>query len=295
MESKPIVVSISCITYNHEKYIAQCLDGFLMQTADFGIEVLIHDDASTDHTPEILREYQKRYPNIIKPIFQTENQWSRGQRGFTFKYNIPRAKGKYIALCEGDDYWTDPLKLQKQVDFLERHPRVVACGTLYNSTQNANTLVHTEETKLYNFYDVITDNRIGTLTNVFRNIGKFPDYFDHCNFGDMSLLLYLTKDGDQIAVLPFVAATYRIHGGGVYSSAGMITKIRQGFADKLLFLENNGGDFKYLLISVLLYFKRSLLFLGAGIKNLNKKHIKIATIYLKMILEISQAHFKQKK
>jgi glycosyltransferase involved in cell wall biosynthesis len=90
-----------------------------MQKTSFDVEILIHDDASLDNTVDIIKLYQQKYPDIIKPIYQTENQYSKGQRGISLKYNFPRAKGKYIAMCEGDDYWTDPLKLQKQVDFLE--------------------------------------------------------------------------------------------------------------------------------------------------------------------------------
>src|SRR5690606_15609661 len=107
-------VSICCITYNHEPFIRQCLDGFLMQQGDFEYEILIHDDASTDGTTKIIQEYELKYPEIIKPIIQTQNQYSQGVRGINFIYNFPRAKGEYIAMCEGDDYWTDPLKLQKQ-------------------------------------------------------------------------------------------------------------------------------------------------------------------------------------
>lgn len=127
--SDKILVSVCSITYNHEPYIRQCLEGFIMQQCDFKFEVLIHDDASTDGTQEIIKEFQEKYPDIIKPIFQTENQWSKGIRGITAKFNFPRAKGKYIALCEGDDYWTDPLKLQKQVDFLEENSKIKFCYT----------------------------------------------------------------------------------------------------------------------------------------------------------------------
>jgi len=117
---KPFV-SICCLAYNHEPYIRDCLDGFMIQQTNFDFEVLIHDDASTDKTAEIIREYEKKYPDIIKPIYQTENQYSK-RVGITRVFQFPRARGKYIAMCEGDDYWTDPLKLQKQVDFLESNP-----------------------------------------------------------------------------------------------------------------------------------------------------------------------------
>ena len=120
-------VSICCITYNHAKYIRDALDGFLMQKTSFPIEVLIHDDASTDGTADIIREYEAKYPDIIKPVYQTENQYSKGLRMVNMKYNYPRAQGKYIALCEGDDFWTDPKKLQIQYDFMESHPDYSLC------------------------------------------------------------------------------------------------------------------------------------------------------------------------
>lgn len=122
------LVSIVCDTYNHVNYIRQCLDGFLMQETNFPIEILVHDDASTDGTADIVKEYEARYPDLIKPIYQTENQYSKGVK-VSIRYQYSRAKGKYIALCEGDDYWIDPLKLQKQVDFLEKHVGYSMCFT----------------------------------------------------------------------------------------------------------------------------------------------------------------------
>mgnify|MGYP004569145909 CR=1 FL=1 len=121
------LVSICCITYNHHHYIRQCLNGFLMQKTNFAFEVIINDDCSTDGTTEILREYASKNPDIIKPIFQDENQYAKGVRGMFQHFVFPKAQGKYIAICEGDDYWTDPLKLQKQVDYLETHPNFSMC------------------------------------------------------------------------------------------------------------------------------------------------------------------------
>ena len=103
-KDEDILVSISCITYNHEKYIRDALEGFLMQKTDFKYEILIHDDASTDNTAKIIREYEEKYPDLIKPIYQKENQWSKGNYRISSTFNIPRAKGKYIAFCEGDDF-----------------------------------------------------------------------------------------------------------------------------------------------------------------------------------------------
>lgn len=118
MESNSIMVSICCITYNHEKFIRDAIEGFLMQKVNFPIEIIIHDDASTDGTADIIREYEKNYPLLIKPIYQKENQYSKGVK-VSSSLVWPKATAKYIALCEGDDYWVDTLKLQKQVDFLE--------------------------------------------------------------------------------------------------------------------------------------------------------------------------------
>jgi len=124
---KEIKVSVVCNTFNHEKYIKDALDGFVMQKTNFAFEVLIHDDASTDSTADIIREYEQKYPDIIKPIYQTQNQYSQKiPISKTFQYS--RAKGKYIAFCEGDDYWTDPLKLQKQYDLMEANPDIDICA-----------------------------------------------------------------------------------------------------------------------------------------------------------------------
>ena len=98
-----ILVSINCITYNHEKYIAQAIESFLMQITNFKYEILIHDDASTDNTVKIIKEYEKKYPNVIKTIFQKENQYSKGKKVEIFGFK--KSRGKYIAFCEGDDYW----------------------------------------------------------------------------------------------------------------------------------------------------------------------------------------------
>lgn len=125
------MVSVICNAYNHEKYIADALKSFVMQKTNFPFEVLVHDDASTDGTADIIREYEKKYPEIIKPIYQTENQYSKKQQ-IVSKIQYGRVSGKYIAFCEGDDYWTDSLKLQKQFDAMEAHPEVDMCAHAAN-------------------------------------------------------------------------------------------------------------------------------------------------------------------
>lgn len=202
------VVSVCVITYNHGKYIRQCLDGILMQEVTFPYEILIHDDASPDNTAEIIREYEAKYPEIIKPIYQTVNQYSQGID--VGKYIFERAVGKYIALCDGDDYWTDPKKLQIQVDFLEKHPEYV--GTAHKSmTVNASSIPIkgladawiTEKTSLdFTLNDIVHYRLPGsTASLVFRNIFKkleIPtqkDYYNLPGSGDQKLSVILLMSG----------------------------------------------------------------------------------------------------
>lgn len=118
-------VSICCSAYNHQAYIGDALAGFLSQQVDFPFEILIHDDASTDETADIIRQYHALYPNIIKPIYQVENQYSKGNK--PGRINHQRSKGKYLAICEGDDYWIDPNKLSQQFHALEKNQDVDLC------------------------------------------------------------------------------------------------------------------------------------------------------------------------
>lgn len=167
--NESLMVSIRCTTYNQEPYIRQCLDGFVMQKTNFRFEAIVHDDASTDGTADIIREYAERYPDIIKPIFETENQYSKHDGSLTCIMNA-HMHGKYIAVCEGDDYWVDPSKLQKQVDFLENNPEYGLVHTLARC--------YDEKQKYYikgnlgeNFSvvdDLFITNRIVTLTTCFR-------------------------------------------------------------------------------------------------------------------------------
>lgn len=131
-KSNNMLVSVCCITYNHAPFIRQCLDGLVMQKTNFKYEIIIHDDCSTDGTTDIVKEYASKYPDLIVPIIQRENQYQNGVRRILATFMLPIAKGKYIALCEGDDYWIDPLKLQKQVDYLDLNPEVGLCFTDFN-------------------------------------------------------------------------------------------------------------------------------------------------------------------
>lgn len=127
-KDEEVLVSIRCAVFNHEPYLHQCLDGFVMQKTNFRFEAIIHDDVSSDNSVGIIREYAEKYPDIIKPIYETENQYSKND-GSISRIMTAACHGKYFASCEGDDYWTDPLKLQKQVDYLESHPECMLCFT----------------------------------------------------------------------------------------------------------------------------------------------------------------------
>ena len=126
-QNSPIMVSVLCATYNQKKYICQCLDSVLGQKTDFGFEVIVRDDCSTDGTSEIVLEYAKKYPGRVVPLMLEENHYSHGKNDVAFIRLFNLVRGKYFAVCEGDDFWTDPDKLQIQVDFMEAHPEYSMC------------------------------------------------------------------------------------------------------------------------------------------------------------------------
>lgn len=215
------VVSICCITYNHERYIEDTIEGFLIQETEFPFEILIYDDASTDKATDIIREYQARYPILIKPIYQTENQYSKGVRvGPTF--NFSRAKGEYIALCEGDDYWVDPHKLQKQKDFLDSNPDYVLCYTDCQPISDSVCIDH-------DFGGARRDLDIGelkngpsifTLTAFFKNVlGEWPAELFNAKYGDIAIWAQLGDYGAGKYLDDIKPSHYRVHSGGVHSMA----------------------------------------------------------------------------
>ena len=212
-----IVVTIRCCTYNHEPYIRQCLEGFVMQQANFPFEAIVHDDASTDGTAEIVKEYAEKYPNIIKPIFEKENLYSKHDGSITRIMN-EHTRGKYVAICEGDDYWTDPLKLQKQVDFLENHPEYSMCCTdAYQYNQANGKLSYYSYTQKRNIVleDLLySGNKVLTLTVLYRK-DWLADYRDAIlnapkwPMGDYPQWIWLSAKG-PIYKIPEVTAVYRV-------------------------------------------------------------------------------------
>lgn len=241
------LVSICCITYNHAQYIRQCLDGFLMQKTDFPVEILIHDDASTDGTQDIIREYEQKYPELIKPIYQAENQYSKGVK-ISLTYNWPRAKGKYIATCEGDDYWTDPYKLQKQVDFLESHPDYVMCSHRFNQYIEDKNLLEEDQDKEFKGADYDLKNLIGgkwltqTLTVMFRRSALDLQRFDSYGMSmDIILLYELLRNGKGYC-LPDIMAVYRYHRGGTWSEVSMGRQRKMEFLARIAIYDMEKSD-----------------------------------------------------
>ncbi|WP_321532015.1 glycosyltransferase [uncultured Desulfuromonas sp.] len=216
------LVSICCTTYNHESFIEDALKGFLIQKTSFPFEILIRDDASTDLTPEIVRKYESLYSTIIKVIYESENQYSKGVRPLKALMGI--ARGKYIAVCEGDDYWTDPLKLQKQIDFLEENDDYVVTFHDAIIVNNEGGLVSRsklaeDQKRDYLANDLVTEGRLLTLTMCFRNvINDYPAEYDRVFNCDRFLMVLLGLHGkakymgDEIE-----PAVYRQHSGGIWS------------------------------------------------------------------------------
>lgn len=202
-DTRPLMVSVRCTVYNHEPYLRQCLDGFVMQKTNFRFEAIVHDDASTDGSAEIIKEYAKKYPNIIKPIYETENQWSK-KDGSLARIMNEACKGKYVALCEGDDYWTDCNKLQKQVDYLEMHDdcsMVCSKASLFSETRNCiigQKACYSQSQELVP-QDVIIKGGlfIPTCSTVIRNeiLDNYPDYCVKCHVGDFPRHIYCVMRG----------------------------------------------------------------------------------------------------
>lgn len=218
------LVSICCVTYNHIHFINECLEGFLMQETDFDYEIIVHDDASIDGTRETLLAYADKYPNKFKLILQKENQWSQGVRGIFARFTFPEAKGKYIALCEGDDYWTDPLKLQKQVDLLEQNHDCSICFTDLNIFLDSETrlvkrnlFLEIKEEKL-DIYSLAKRHYIYTPTVLIRwKKETFPEWMMDNIGGDTTIFLLHLEDGSKAIFLNETTTVYREHSGGLFS------------------------------------------------------------------------------
>jgi glycosyltransferase involved in cell wall biosynthesis len=225
---KQPLVSIVCESFNHEPFLRRCIEGFLMQKTDFPFEILIHDDASTDKSAEIIREYETKHPDWIKAIYQTENQYSKVVSIWA-EIQFPRARGKYIALCEGDDCWTDPLKLQKQVDYMEAHPECSLCFhnaiIRWDDGQHPDRHFAEIEERDYSFLETLKQWYIPTASILFRaelreGFKKFRCAHPLISIGDRALAAYCSQQG-VLHGLKDVMSVYLKHESGFthYSDA----------------------------------------------------------------------------
>lgn len=216
---KQPLVAIKCLVYNHEPYLRDCLEGFVMQQTNFPFVAIVHDDASTDSSAAIIREYEEKYPDIIKPIYETENQYSKrnGSLGRIMNAAIDATGAKYVAICEGDDYWIDPLKLQKQVDFMEANPE---CGLVFTNHEcDKNGVVFNVKSLIDNitFENLVLANTIVTCSVLYRRdmyITLVSDFLaiirvNKLLMGDYPLWL-LFAEKSQIKKIDCVSARYRL-------------------------------------------------------------------------------------
>lgn len=224
------------ITYGHELYITKAIEGVLMQEVNFDVELVIVNDNSPDDTEKVIADIISTNPKAssIRYLKNTEN------KGIVpnFQHALEQCTGKYIALCEGDDYWTDTHKLQKQVTFLEENIIFSICFTDYKIFNQTSGLFSSPQlgqkfsgTDTFDIHDIVKSNFIATLTAVYRNnlFGKFPDSFREVFPGDWPLHILNASYG-KIKFLPFESAVYRVHDKGVCSSTDNIVLLKKYLA-----------------------------------------------------------------
>lgn len=254
------LVSIRCMVYNHEPYLRQCLDGFVMQKTTFPFEAIVHDDASTDGSAAIIREYAEKYPEIIKPIYETENQYSKHDGSLRRIMDAAmHPNSKYVALCEGDDYWTDPEKLQLQVDFLESHPEYTMCfhraRTVDFETGEDNNAFPGKEFLSIQFRDyesteLFTNWTVPTASMLYKKECQFyPINYRYKHlYGDIIRVLSCAEMG-KVRGIDRVMSVYNIHSDGVTFSKDSEKRFILGSPEHYLFIKDNFAKVNKVLIN----------------------------------------------
>jgi glycosyltransferase involved in cell wall biosynthesis len=234
-------VSVWVITYNHAGYIGQCLDSILMQKTDFTFEICLGEDDSSDGTREICQAYAKKYPDIIRLFLRDRNDPGRhgceGVWQFNFIETFRACRGKYIAMCDGDDFWTDPMKLQKQVDFLERHPDCSGCFHKISTVDETGQILAPDMGYPPRRQDRYTLDYLLQYSNfspmfsvVFRNHpDAAPDWIKKAPFGDMIVHAGNLRHGDY-GFIDQVMGSYRIHHGGLASGTSRLHNVKAALA-----------------------------------------------------------------
>lgn len=240
-QEEPILVAIHCLVYNHEPYLRDCFEGFVMQKTNFRFVAIVHEDCSTDNSAAIIREYEAKYPDIFRPIYETENQYSKhdGSLGRIMNAAIDASKAKYIAMCEGDDYWTDPYKLQKQVDILEADETLMACCTDCSVVDNHSVLLKEKRGGVvkddipgrYNLRDFFRDShQYPTLSVMYRNTHTKEVREKHAHtanafLGDWTMWICLMIYGDMY-YLDEVTCAYRINPTSVTHTVNRVARAK---------------------------------------------------------------------
>ncbi len=213
-------VSVVMITYGHEKYIQQAIEGVFMQKTNFPVELIIANDCSPDNSDEVISNIINNTPENIT-VNYTRHEKNIGMMP-NFLWALKDAKGEYIALCEGDDYWIDPLKLQKQVDFLDKNPDYAICfhKIIYQYENGIKPFIKDIEIpETTEILDIIYNNYIPTLSVVFRNFHYYPKWMSTAYPGDWPLHILNATRG-KIRMMENEMGVYRVHFGGVHSTTG---------------------------------------------------------------------------
>jgi glycosyltransferase involved in cell wall biosynthesis len=300
------LVSVICTAYNHEAYIKDALDGFIIQKTNFPIEIIVHDDASTDQTAEIIKGYEKRYPDLFANIYQSSNQFSKG-KGDIGRIVFGAARGKYIALCEGDDYWVDPHMLQRHVDFLELND---GCGLSFGDFIMVDIQGHQIEKSDYikkmSSDDYINGNNfvryienkflIHPVSAVFRKkaLDLFPLNFEYLyDVWLFERILFYFK----INKFSEVVAAYRNTEGSITKSDNFIKKVQLAAYDNFKYFSNIKVEPEMSKTLKILLFKRSLHLMGSPFLSKKEKLglIKYVIKYLPNVMMLIKIMLASKK
>lgn len=304
--SDKIVVAIRCLAFNHESCIRECLEGFVMQKTNFRFVAIVHDDASTDKTANIIREFEAKYPEIIKPIYEIENQYSKrdGSLGRIMNSAVEATGAKYFALCEGDDYWTDPYKLQKQVDYLDEHEDVGLCYTDCDICDGKGNVKYTScfETKVFtpilSFEEMLLSaGYIAPMTWMYRKNtwDSIKDNMANVKTDGTYVMAMEFFINSKVSYLPYSTAVYRISNGSAShpSSIDGLFRYKKGVYDTQFFYASKYLKVPYL--SVMLKRLEMEELLPLAIKSNNKSYIDDCESFAKNNLIDISKYFEQER
>ncbi len=279
MEDREIVVSVWCQTYNHSNYIRDALDGFVNQKTDFRYEVFVYDDASTDGTTEIIKEYEKRYPHIIKGIYQKENQYSTNKPEWHGTLPLMREYliGRYIAFCEGDDFWIDESKLQRQVEFMEKHPECALVG--HEAVRLDCIHGHIDTMSLYSDDAYLSDDELfckwslPTASCLYRsNLLDINGFFLEVGIADLPMALFARTKG-KVYFSTRIMSVYRWRHVGSWTYAQRDSERKQLISYKNLIsfllkynIETNGMCYKSVRKNIMGYVSSAALIISCSPK-----------------------------